>query len=183
MPHATVCKTEGSSHEQIKNQDNCRNFFSISGGVVHKECVPPGVTVNQKYYLEVLDRLRNRVTMVQIKIADVWILRASSRQRAGTHNIVSSWISSEKVHSSASAGSLFSRFVTLWFLLVPKIKIESQGPSFSNTWQRPEGCIRRHQYPDRSWLPICYEGRKIRSAKRIASEGCYFEGDNAGLDE
>jgi hypothetical protein len=34
------------------------------------------------------------------------------------------------VHSHASAGSLFSRLLTLWFPLVPKIKIEFQGLSF-----------------------------------------------------
>jgi hypothetical protein len=66
-----------------------RLFFSDSRGVVHKEFVPPGVTVNQKYYLEVLDRLKNRVMQVRLKTADDWILRALS-QRARTHSIVNS---------------------------------------------------------------------------------------------
>jgi hypothetical protein len=49
MAHVTVSKTEEISHEQIKNQDNGhRFFFSILAGY-HKEFVPPGVTVNQKY--------------------------------------------------------------------------------------------------------------------------------------
>jgi hypothetical protein len=39
------------------------NFFN-SCGVVHKEFVPPGVTVNQKYYHEVLDHLRKMVKRV-----------------------------------------------------------------------------------------------------------------------
>jgi hypothetical protein len=65
-------------------------IFFYSRGVVHKEFVPPGVTVNQNYYLKVLDRLRKRVMQVRMEIADDWILRASSRQCARTHNIVSS---------------------------------------------------------------------------------------------
>jgi hypothetical protein len=44
-------------------------IFFDSCGVVHKEFVPPGVTVNQKHYLEMLDRLRKKVMRVQMKIA------------------------------------------------------------------------------------------------------------------
>jgi len=33
------------------------NFF-YANGIVHKEFVPPGQTVNQQFYLEVLKRLR-----------------------------------------------------------------------------------------------------------------------------
>jgi hypothetical protein len=36
-------------------------IFIDSCGVVHKEFVLPGVTVNQKYYLEVLNHLRKEV--------------------------------------------------------------------------------------------------------------------------
>jgi hypothetical protein len=43
-----------------------------SCGAVHKKFVLPGVTVNQKYYLEILDHLRKRVMRVQMKIADDW---------------------------------------------------------------------------------------------------------------
>jgi hypothetical protein len=44
------------------------SFFSIPA--VHKEFVPPGVTVNQKYYFEVLGRLRKRMMRVRVEIAD-----------------------------------------------------------------------------------------------------------------
>jgi hypothetical protein len=60
--------TEESSHKQIKNQENDHHFFD-SGGLVHKEHVPSGVTENQKYYLEVLDRLRGWMR-VRREIAD-----------------------------------------------------------------------------------------------------------------
>jgi hypothetical protein len=55
------------------------SFFFYSRGVAHKEFVPPGVTMNQKYYLEIQDRLRKRVMQVRNEIADDWILRASPR--------------------------------------------------------------------------------------------------------
>jgi hypothetical protein len=69
VTHTTISKTEESSHEHIKTQDNGHHFF-YSRWVVHKEFVPPGVTVNKKYYLEVLDRLRKRVMRVRMEIAD-----------------------------------------------------------------------------------------------------------------
>jgi len=36
------------------------SFFNANG-IVHKEFVPPGQTVNQQFYLQVLKRLRNSV--------------------------------------------------------------------------------------------------------------------------
>jgi len=42
---------------QIKSQNNVADFFFIRG-IVHYEFVPTGQTVNQVYYLEVLERLR-----------------------------------------------------------------------------------------------------------------------------
>lgn len=44
-------------------------IFFYSHRVVHKEFVPPSVTVNQKYLLKVLDCLRNRVIPVRMEIA------------------------------------------------------------------------------------------------------------------
>ncbi|KAL4156091.1 hypothetical protein QTP88_000126 [Uroleucon formosanum] len=48
--------------------------FFDSKGIVHKEFVPPGQTVNQHFYLKVLDRLRKRVIRVRPEIAKTWIL-------------------------------------------------------------------------------------------------------------
>jgi hypothetical protein len=50
-------------------------IFLDSCGVVHKEFVSPGVTVNKKYYLEIQDRLKKRVMRVRMEIADDWILQ------------------------------------------------------------------------------------------------------------
>ena len=49
------------SKSKIKSSLIC--FFD-SPGIVHKECVPPGQTVNQTLYREVLERLRKRVACV-----------------------------------------------------------------------------------------------------------------------
>jgi len=43
-------------------------------GIVHKEWVPAGQTVNQYYYTEILEKLRKRVMQVGPNIAKNWIL-------------------------------------------------------------------------------------------------------------
>jgi hypothetical protein len=74
MAHATVSKTEDSSREQIKNQHNGHHFFFDSHEiqVVRKVFVPRGVAVNQKYYLEMLNRLRKSAMWVRKETADDW---------------------------------------------------------------------------------------------------------------
>jgi hypothetical protein len=48
--------------------------FFDSQGVVHKEFLPPGQTVNKQYYREFLERLRKRVHLVRPEIADTWMV-------------------------------------------------------------------------------------------------------------
>jgi hypothetical protein len=48
-------------------------FFNAKG-VVHKEFVPQGQTVNTTYYVEVLDKLRNRVVHTRNEITATWQL-------------------------------------------------------------------------------------------------------------
>jgi len=48
--------------------------FFDSQGIVQKEFVPPGQTVNQTFYWEVLERLRKKVARVRPGIARTWML-------------------------------------------------------------------------------------------------------------
>jgi len=50
-------------------------IFFDSKGIIHKEFVPPGQTVNPTFYLQVLERLRNRVVRVCHEIANTWFLQ------------------------------------------------------------------------------------------------------------
>jgi len=59
------------SKSKIKLMRIC--FFD-SQGIVHKEIVPPGQTVNQTFYREVLERLRKTVARVRPRIARTWLL-------------------------------------------------------------------------------------------------------------
>jgi hypothetical protein len=62
-----------SADVKIKSHDNLC-FFDCKG-IVQREFVPPGETVNQKFYLQVLERLRQQVHCVRPELyADKWIL-------------------------------------------------------------------------------------------------------------
>jgi len=49
--------------------------FFDSRGIVHKEFVPSGQTVNRAFYKDVLKRLRKRVQRVRRDITDDWVLQ------------------------------------------------------------------------------------------------------------
>jgi len=48
--------------------------FFDSRGILHKEFVPPGQTVNHAFYKDVLKRLQKWVQRVRTDIADNWVL-------------------------------------------------------------------------------------------------------------
>src|SRR5215469_10567956 len=59
------------SKSKIKSMLIC--FFD-SQGIIHKEFVPPGQTVNQTFYRKVLEGLRKRVPRVRPGIVRTWML-------------------------------------------------------------------------------------------------------------
>jgi hypothetical protein len=61
----------------------------------------------------------------------------------------------------------------LVIFLVPQIKLQSQGLSFSNI-DRVQKAIKTLTETD---FQSCYEAWKIRWAKCVVLQGCYFEGD------
>ena len=71
MSNSLCLKKARMSKLKIKSMLIC--FFD-SQGVVQKEFVPQGQTVNKQHYREVLERLRKRVHRVQPEIADTWML-------------------------------------------------------------------------------------------------------------
>ncbi len=77
-----------SEDAELTNEDDARFFFFFDvHGIVHHEFVPPHQTVMSKFYLEVLVRLRARITWVHImtmhrhihhsQYADIWRIKYS----------------------------------------------------------------------------------------------------------
>jgi hypothetical protein len=176
MAHVTVSSKKESSyeHKEIKKMVlYVYIFFLDSPWVVHKEFVPPGVTVRRRYYLKVMGRLRKRVMRVRMEIVGDWILRAWSRNCSRIHSMSVREFLAKKWISLLPQTPCYP-ICHLVILLVPKIKIESHRTSFSNTWQRSEGCNRRHQDPKRSWLRILLWGMENSLGQLCSSRGMLF---------
>ena len=73
MAHCKLSPSREPENEQIQNQIDAQFFFG-SQGIVHKEYVPPGQTVNQTFYREALERLRKRLARVRPGITRTWML-------------------------------------------------------------------------------------------------------------
>src|SRR5215469_5097595 len=85
VAHCKLSPSQESENEQLQNQIDAHLFFD-SQGIVHKEFVPPGQTVNQTFYREVLERLRKRVARVRPGISRTWMLH---HVNAPSHTAVS----------------------------------------------------------------------------------------------
>jgi hypothetical protein len=53
-------------------------IFLDSSGIVHKEFLPPGQTVNHAFYKDILERLRKQVQRVRKNNADDWTLHRNN---------------------------------------------------------------------------------------------------------
>jgi len=80
VAHCKLSPSQESENEQIQNQIDANLFFD-SQGIVHKEFVLPGQTVNQTFYGEVLERLRKRVAHVRPGIAHTWMMHHDNTPR------------------------------------------------------------------------------------------------------
>jgi len=100
------------SKSKIKSIFIC--FFD-SQGIVHKEFMPPGQTVNQTFYWEVLERLRKRVACVRPGIERTWMLH---HDNAACHTAVS-------INEFLAGKKTF-----LWFLSPPICQISVPVTSF-----------------------------------------------------
>ena len=89
--------------------------FFYSHGIDHKEFVPPGQTVNQTFYREVLEILGKRVARVRPGIARTWML----------HHDNAPW------HTAISINEFLAEKKTfLWFLSPPIRRISVPVTSF-----------------------------------------------------
>jgi len=89
-------------------------FFLTVRGSSTKKFVPPGQTVNQTFYREVLERLRKRVTRVRPGIARTWMLHHDNAT----------------CHTAVSIKNFLHKKAFLWFLSPPIHQISVPVTSF-----------------------------------------------------
>jgi len=140
---------------QIKSQNNVADFFFYIRGLVHYEFVPTGQTVNQVYYLEVLERLREKVRRKRHEIfSNNSLILHHENAPAHTALSVRAFLATKQItvleHPAYSPDLAHSDF-----FLFPKIKEILKGRHFddirSNTTAALKA-IKQNQFQN------CFEG-------------------------
>ena len=103
-------------------------IFFYSKGIVHKEFVPPGQTMNQTFYLQVLERLRNRVRRVCGEIAYKWFLHHDIAP-SHTSFAVREFLAQNKI-TTLLHPPYIPDLAPCVFFLFPKLKTHLKGHRF-----------------------------------------------------
>ena len=143
-----------------------------SRGIVHKEFVPPGPTVNHAFYKDVSERLRKRVQRVRTDIADDWVLHHDNAP-ANTTLSIRSFLT--KKHIPVLSYPPYSPdLAPCDFYLFPNLR----GHHFG-TMENIQKIVtdELHKLTENDFR-YCYVQWKKRWNHGVTSHGSYFEGDN-----
>ncbi|GFY33477.1 putative transposase [Trichonephila clavipes] len=105
-----------------------QNFIDAHQGIVHKEFVLQGQTVNQHFYQEFLERLRKRVMRVRPNIKNSWVLHHDNVP-CHTAILVNRFLASKNI-PVAPQPPYFPDLSHCDFFLFPKLKNHLKGHHF-----------------------------------------------------
>jgi hypothetical protein len=174
VAHFPVTSTKEGPNEQIKSEIHAHLFFYYSKGIVHEESVPPGQTVNQTFYLRVLERLRNRVVRVRREIANTWFLH---HDNAPNHTFAVREFLAQHNITTLSHTPYSPDLAPCDFILFPKLKIHLKGHHFGTDENVQAAATRALNNISSEDFLHCYEEWQQRWNRCIRSQGAYFEGD------
>jgi len=104
--------------------------FFYANGIVHKESVPPGQTVNQQFFLEVLKRLRDsaRKKRPEMWSSGDWSLH---HDYAPAHTALSvQQFLAKKQHEGYPSSSLFTRPCAMRLFLASSYEMPDERETF-----------------------------------------------------
>ena len=150
-------------------------FFDIKG-IVMIEWVPQGQTVNQKYYIEVLTKLRERMRKKRPDLWNnhSWILH---QDNAPAHNALSvKQFLAEKRITVLEHPPYSPDLAPCDFYLFPKVKSALKGTFFQSVEEvkTKTDLLKKVTLDD---LQHCFQQWKTRMQRCIDREGEYVEGD------
>lgn len=150
-------------------------IFFDRRGLVHKEFVPPGQTVNQQFYREVLVRLRKRVLRVRPDIAESWILH---HDNAPSHNALTvREFLTEKNIAILPHPPYSPDLAPCDFFVFPKIKDLLKGHHHGTIDQIQKAATRTLDMFTDADFQHCFQEWQNRWNRCVRSQGTYFEGD------
>ena len=159
-----------------------RTSFDIRG-IVHYEFVPTEETFNQVYYLEVMERLREKVRRKRPEIFanNSWNLHHDNEpahMALSVREILTTKQITVLEHPAYSPDLVPSDF-----LLFPKIKEILKGRHFDDIDDIRSNTTAALKAIPQNQFQNCFEGWTRRWHRFIASQREYFEGDHGGIQQ
>lgn len=155
-------------------------FFDVKG-IVHSEFVPPGQTVNQMFYLEVLRRLRNSLRRKRPELWQTgdWFFHHDNAP-AHTSLLVRQFLAKNRMttlpHPPYSPDLAPSDF-----FLFPRMKRGMKGLRFHDVAEVKEKTTEQLAAITEDEFKKCFQQWNHRLDKCIQCNGEYFEGDKLVL--
>nr|QXJ78551.1 putative DD34D transposase [Meitanaphis flavogallis] len=147
-------------------------FFDIRG-LVHHEFVPHGTTINAKFYVEVLKRLKRRVHRVRLEITDNWKLHHDNAS-AHTAFHVTQFLAASKVPTIPQP-PYSPDLAPLDFFLFPRLKTPMKGNHFRTVDKVKEACTRTLKDIPEEAYHDAFNAWKSRWKRCIDTGESYFE--------
>lgn len=147
--------------------------FFDGNGVIHKEFVPPGQTVNAKFYVKVLERLRKRIVRVRPAIANSWILH---HDNAPCHTAlrVGQFLASHNV-AMLPQPPYSPDMSPPDFFLFPRLKSTLKGKHHGSVEAVQQAVTRELNSIPGEAFQQAYKDWKTRWQRCVDAEGAYFE--------
>lgn len=147
--------------------------FFDSKGVVHKEFVPQGQTVNAAYYVDVLERLRKRVVRTRKDISATWQLH---HDNAPCHNAlrVREFLAKHQV-PTVPHPPYSPDLAPADFFLFPRIKSALKGTRFSSIDEIQSAVTKTLREVPEDAFQGAYRSWQSRWKKCVEAQGQYFE--------
>jgi hypothetical protein len=146
-------------------------------GIIHKECIPQGTTVDSHCYLGVMQRLHERMRRVTRDVFDTgsWQLAAAVRQRPSHCALNVKHLLAKKAITTIEHPPNLPDLAPADYFLFPRIKRALKEQRFDVINAIQEGVTRRLQGINSGQYQRCFQDLINRSTRCVQSCGDYFE--------
>ena len=168
-----IPSAEETEIPKVPHEDHVDNFFE-SQGVVHKEFVPEGKTINAEFYKGVMDRLLKRIQRVRTAVfcsRDFFLLHDNGPAHKAAS--VCQFLAPKKLNPSLLP--VLSTFISARLFLFPKLKMKLKGRYFTDVAEIQEAVADELKTFQKEEFSAAFQKLYDHATACIYANGAYFE--------